>query len=268
MSFSIKNNRYLIARRILQLTILFLFAAGNYFGWKVLIGNYSSATLLDSIQLSDPYAALQILLSGFLIGTDILVGSVTVLLIYATIGGRIFCSWVCPVNLLSDLVLWLRNKIKIQLPNRILLTRETRYYILGLSLLLSIILGIAAFEIVSPISIFHRSIIFGIGGGWSIIVALFLFDFVIYKNGWCGHLCPLGAFYSVVGRYGFLKVQHYHKKCTMCIKCFDVCPEEQVLKIIGNKTGFIRSGDCTNCGRCIEVCDDDALKFANNYSNN
>lgn len=268
MKISFKNNRYLIARRIVQLTVLFLFAAGNYFGWKILIGNYSSASFLETIPLSDPFAALQISLSGFLVGTDVLVGSAIILFAYTLIGGRVFCSWICPVNLLSDFTLWLRKKTKLNISNKITLTRETRYYILALSLILSIILGVAAFEIISPISIFHRSIIFGIGGGWSIILALFLFDLVIHKNGWCGHLCPLGAFYSITGKYGILKVEHTHKNCTMCMKCFDVCPEEQVLNIVGNESGLINFGACTNCGRCIDVCDDDALEFANNYSNN
>jgi len=267
MSFSFKNIRYLIARRIVQITILFLFAAGNYLGWKVLMGNYSSATFLETIPLSDPFAALQTIISGFLLGTDALIGAIIVLLIYSVIGGRVFCSWICPVNLLSDFSLWVREKLKITISNKILLTRETRYYILGLSLFLSIISGVAAFEIISPISIFHRSIIFGIGGGWSIILALFLFDIVIHKNGWCGHLCPLGAFYAITGKYGFLKIKHYHNNCSMCMKCFDVCPEEQVLKIIGNESGLINFGACTNCGRCIDVCDDKALQFANNYSN-
>ena len=266
MIFSIKNYRYLIARRIIQLTILFLFAAGNYFGWKILMGNYSSATFLGTIPLSDPYATLQIILSGFLVGTDVLVGAGIVLFIYALIGGRVFCSWICPVNLLSDFSLWIREKLNINISNKLTLTRETRYYIIGLSLVLSIILGVAAFEIVSPISIFHRSIVFGIGAGWTIILALFLFDLVIHKNGWCGHLCPLGAFYSVTGKYGFLKVKHNHFNCTMCMKCFEECPEEQVLKIVGNESGLIDFGACTNCGRCIDVCDDNALWFANKYS--
>ncbi len=261
----LKNNRYLVSRRIVQLSVITLFFGGNYFGWKILIGNYSSATFLNKIVLSDPYATLQILASGFLGTTDLLVGALIVLLFYAVIGGRVFCSWVCPVNLLTDFAAWSRKKIKIKTTNRIIISRSTRYYILVLSLILSAIIGIAAFEIISPISIFYRAIIFGIGGSWAIILAIFLFDFAVVKEGWCGHLCPLGAFYSVVGKYGVLKVYHEKEKCTLCNKCFEVCPEHQVLTIIGKKDGYIKSGECTNCGRCIEVCKDDALKFSINY---
>lgn len=260
-----KSYRYLIARRIIQLSILFLFLSGNYFGWKILIGNYSSAILLSEIPLSDPFAALQILISGFFVGSDVLIGAAIILFIYAILGNRVFCSWICPVNMLSDFNVWLREKTKFGNIVKFELSRNTRYYILGLSLLLSAILGFAAFEMISPISIFHRSIIFGIGGGWAIIAALFLFDFVIVKNGWCGHLCPLGAFYSLVGKYGIIKVEHDLDNCTSCNKCFEVCPEEQILDIIAISSGYIKSGECTNCGKCIEVCEDNALRFSRNY---
>jgi ferredoxin-type protein NapH len=52
----------------------------------------------------------------------------------------------------------------------------------------------------------------------------------------------------------------------MCSKCLDICPEKQVLHMVGEKSGAVRSGECTNCGRCIEVCDESALKFSNIYS--
>ena len=264
----LKSNKYLLARRIVQLSILLLFFGGNYFGWKVFIGNYSSATFLDRILLSDPYAVLQIVASGFIGAMDLFVGAFIVLLFYAVIGGRVFCSWVCPVNLLSDFTVWLRTKIAIKNKSLLELSRNIRYYVLALSFVLSAIIGVAAFEIISPISILHRAIIFGVGGSWAIILALFLFDLAIVKNGWCGYLCPLGAFYAIVGKYGLLKVFHQKENCTLCNFCFDVCPEKQVLSIIGEETGYITSGECTNCARCIDVCEDDALKFSINYLNN
>jgi ferredoxin-type protein NapH len=130
---------------------------------------------------------------------------------------------------------------------------------------LSAIFAVAAFEVISPIGFLHREIIFGIGSGWAVILMLVFFDFGIVKNGWCGHLCPLGAFYSLVGRFGLLKVKHNKDNCTNCNKCFVVCPEVQVLSIVGKEDGFVTSGECTNCLRCIEVCDDDALNFSIKY---
>jgi len=45
------------------------------------------------------------------------------------------------------------------------------------------------------------------------------------------------------------------------MKCKDVCPEVQVLNMIGKRSEFVVKQECTNCGRCVDVCDDDALGF-------
>ena len=107
----------------------------------------------------------------------------------------------------------------------------------------------------------HRGIIFGMGFGWAAIAVIFLFDLLVLKNGWCGHVCPIGAFYSFTGKYHWIKVQHTVENCTDCLDCIKACPEPQVLKIIGKESGAITNPECTNCGRCIEVCNDHALKF-------
>ena len=76
-----------------------------------------------------------------------------------------------------------------------------------------------------------------------------------------GHLCPLGAFYSIIGKYSFIKVKHNAEACTLCMLCKDVCHEKQVLAFIGQHSGYI-GAECSNCGKCIEVCEDDALKYS------
>ncbi|OQX76361.1 MAG: quinol dehydrogenase ferredoxin subunit NapH [Bacteroidetes bacterium 4484_276] len=267
MSKLYSNYRFLILRRIVQISFLVLFAGANYWGWNVLMGNYSSALVLGQFYLTDPHAVLQTLAAGFLVATDALIGAAIIFLFYALVGGRGFCSWVCPMNMVTDLALWTRKKFfkkqKAVLQN---VGRNTRYWILGLGLVLSFITGAAAFEAVSPIGMLHRGIIFGFGMGWAIVSIVFLFDLFVLKNGWCGHICPLGAFYSASCRYSLIKVKHDAEKCNHGMKCKTVCPEKQVLHNIGKKSGFILSGECTNCGRCIEVCEEDALKFSlNNY---
>jgi len=257
-----RKYQYLILRRIVQLGILLLFVGGNYFGWEFLRGNYSSAIMADVLNLSDPYAVMQIIAAGFLASSSVLIGALVVFLIYVIIGGRMFCSWICPLNILTDLAFRFRKTFKIETETKINLSRNIRYYILGLSLLVSFVFGMAAFEIISPISMLHRAIVFGSGSGLAIVALVFLVDLFVLKAGWCGHICPLGAFYSIFGKQAIIKVKHNHDNCTNCMACFDVCIEEQVLSIVGKESDFIRSGECTNCGRCIEACDDNALKYA------
>ncbi len=257
-----KNMKYLILRRITQITLLFLYFAGNAWGWSILQGDISTSLLFNKIPLSDPFALLQILATGALVGANVVVGAVIITLFYGLIGGRAFCSWVCPVNMVTDLATWLRRKLLIdKVEPKIWMSRNIRYYMIALALIVSAISGLAAFEVVSPISILNRNIVFGLGSGLGLIGAIFIFDLFVVKNGWCGHICPLGGFYSLIGKFSLFKVKHDHQKCTLCMRCKEVCPESQVLKMIGKSSITVNSGECTNCGRCIDVCNDDALFF-------
>ncbi len=258
----IYKHRFLIMRRITQISIIGFYVAGNLYGLKILQGNLSSSELLGLIPLADPYAVLQMLFAGALITVDVLIGALLILAFYAFIGGRAFCSWVCPVNIVTDLANWLRVKTKIHREEwQLRLPRKTRHWILGLSLVLSFLLALPAFEFVSPISMLHRGIVFGIGLGWTAVLAIFLFDLFVLKNGWCGHVCPLGGFYSLVTKPSLIRVNYSYDKCTKCMNCVNICPESQVLHMVGKHSSLVRSGECINCGRCVEVCNDDAIYF-------
>jgi phosphoribosylaminoimidazole-succinocarboxamide synthase len=56
-------------------------------------------------------------------------------------------------------------------------------------------------ELINPVSMLHRGLIFGIGTAWMVVLAIFLFDLFVMSRGWCGRLCPVGAFYSLIGRW-------------------------------------------------------------------
>ncbi len=262
MSRNLYKNRFLYSRRVFQIGILFLLVSGNLFGWKIIRGDLSFSELFEAIPFADPFAVIQMLVAGSAISLDLIVGSIIVLLIYGLLVGRSFCSWICPVNMVTDFAAKLRTWIDNNLPGgKVKISRNVRYWLLGLTLILSYIFSVAAFEMISPVSIMHRGIIYGFGLGWTLILAVFLFDLVGIKDGFCGHICPLGGFYAIVSKYARLKVLHDHVACTSCMDCKVVCLEVPILKQIGKTSGFILASECTNCGRCIEVCPDDALKF-------
>ncbi len=255
--------RYLISRRIVQVSIILLYILAHLYGLKILEGNLSASLVFGVIPLSDPFAVLQMFVAGSIITMDILIGALIITIFYGLLGGRIFCSWVCPVNIVTDAANYLRRKLGISaIQKRVYMSRNIRYWILGLSLFLSFFMGLTAFELVSPISILHRGLIFGMGFGFSVVLIIFFFDLLVHENGWCGYVCPLGAFYSLVGKYSLIRVEHNVDKCTECMECKVVCPEKEVLFMVGKFSQTVEMGACTNCARCIEVCADDALNFS------
>ena len=257
--------RYLLLRRALQLGILLLFFGTVNWNWQiaerpVLSGNLSASELLGLIPLADPFAILQIILTGQSPLQEVLLGGALILLFVAIIGARAWCAWVCPLNMVTDLAAWTRRRLRIH--DLFILSRKIRYTVLALTLILSVLTGVAAFEWISPISMLHRELIYGIGAGWIAVLGVFLFDLFILRNGWCGHLCPLGAFYAVVGKAAQLRIAFDTPTCTHCGECARLCPEPQVLNIkAASEAGMIASGECTNCGRCIAICPEDTLKF-------
>jgi len=257
----IMANRYRILRRLVQASLLFLFVAGNAFGWKVLQGDLSSSLLFGVVPLADPFALLQVFAAGTMVSAEALLGGGIVLLLAAAIAGRAFCGWVCPVNMVTDLADIMRVRTGGS-GQGLHVSRNARYWVLGMSLGLSAALGIAAFEWISPIGALHRGVIFGMGMGWTGIAAVFLFDVLVVQNGFCGHVCPLGAFYAMAGRASVLRIRHNLERCTSCMQCVESCPEPQVLPMVGKWDGAVTSGECTNCGRCIEVCPEDAMQFS------
>ncbi|RLA73040.1 MAG: quinol dehydrogenase ferredoxin subunit NapH, partial [Epsilonproteobacteria bacterium] len=178
--------RYLLMRRFVQIGLLILYFGANAYGWKILQGNLSGSLLFETIPLADPYALVQMLFAGAVLATDILIGGLIIALLYAIVGGRAFCSWVCPINMVTDLANWLRRKLGIsKVQKRVYMSRSLRYWMLGLSLLLSLVMGVAAFELISPISMVHRGLVFGMGLGFGAIIVIFLFDLFVHENAWC-----------------------------------------------------------------------------------
>jgi ferredoxin-type protein NapH len=258
-------HRWLLLRRVSQLGILALFLLGPIAGIWVLKGNLSASMVLDVLPLTDPLLLLQTLLSGTLPVLSGALGALIVLAFYALVGGRVFCSWVCPVNLVTDLAAWLRRRFDLRGGSA--LSRNLRYWILGLVLLFPLVTGVIAWEYLNPVSMLHRGLIFGMGLGWLIVAVVFLFDLLVARHGWCGRLCPVGAFYGLVGSGALLRVSAAgRERCDDCMDCFEICPEPQVikpaLKGAADCVGpVILDINCTNCGRCIDVCSKDVFRF-------
>ena len=126
--------------------------------------------------------------------------------------------------------------------------------------------GTAAFESVSPQAVIWRDLVYGTGlSALSAALAVFALELGLMRDSWCGHLCPLGAFWSLAGRVSpkpVVSITLEDDRCTRCADCLRVCPEKQIIRFKDMaQSGRIPSGDCLNCGRCIEVCPEDALQF-------
>lgn len=264
-----RANRFLFWRRLTQFAILAMFLAGPWWGVWILTGNYSSSLLLNTIPFSDPLIIAESLATGYLPDWRALIGALIVILLYALLGSRIFCGWVCPLNVVTDCAAWLRRKLGIRQSAK--LPRGLRYGILLMILIGSAVSGLLLWEWLNPVAALGRGLIYGFGATLWLVLAVFLFDLLIVEHGWCGHLCPIGAAYGLIGAKSIVRIKVSERaKCDNCMDCYYVCPEPQVLRAPlhgkNNESLLVLSKDCISCGRCIDVCAENVLIFSTRFN--
>ncbi len=263
------SRRYFLARRFSQAMFLIVFLSGPWFALWIAKGNLASSRTLDVLPLTDPFVLLQSLLARHWPEATALIGAAIVLAAYLVLGGRSYCSWVCPINPVTDLAAAIRRRFGIKQTAK--LRPEFRNYLAVGVLILSFVSGTVAWELVNPITALHRALVFGLPFAATGALAIFVFDLFVAKDGWCGHLCPVGAFYGALGKATLLRVSAGGREsCDDCMDCFAVCPEPHVISpaLRGGRTGaspIIASGDCTVCGACVDVCPRKVFHLAHRF---
>jgi ferredoxin-type protein NapH len=264
-----RANQWLILRRATQLGFLALFLSGPVLGIWISKGTLAQSMTLETLPLTDPFILIQSLVAGHWPGVTAFTGAAIMVFAYLLAGGRAYCAWVCPVNPVTDAAAWIRRKMGLGKgwnPRR-----WTRRAIMLAVLAVSVLTGTLAWELINPVTGLHRTLVFGTGFGLSAATLIFLFDAFVARHGWCGHLCPVGAFYGLLGEGAVLRITASGRAaCDDCMDCYAVCPEPQVITpaLRGRTTGhgpLILSGDCLNCARCIDVCSEQVFRFTHRF---
>ena len=133
----VKAHQWLLLRRLSQLSILSIFLLGPLADIWIVKGNLASSLTLDILPLTDPYVLLQSLFAGHTIQTSAITGALIVLIFYLLVGGRVYCAWVCPINIVTDRANWLRIKLAIKGQGK-RFSLQTGYWIFATTLLSSV----------------------------------------------------------------------------------------------------------------------------------
>lgn len=267
-------HRFGIVRRLSQLIFLALFLTGPWLGFWIAKGTLASSMTFGVLPLTDPFVLAQTLAAQLFHGMRApeglaILGAAIVVVAYLVFGGRSYCAWVCPLNPVADFAAYARRKFGITTSAK--LRPEWRTYLLAGVLMTSALTGMVIWELVNPITMLHRALVFGALFGLLPALGVFLFDLFVAKHGWCGHLCPVGAAYGLIGKAGVLRVSAPARAdCDDCMDCFAVCPEPQVITpaLRGGKSDaspVILSHDCTLCGACVDACPEHVFAFTTRF---
>ncbi len=262
-----RAQRWLVLRRLSQAGVFGLFLLGPLAGLWIVEGNLAASLTLGVLPLTDPFVLLQSLLAGHAPKQAALLGALLVAAFYALVGGRVYCAWVCPLNVVTDAAAWLRRRLGIA--GRSHLPRATRRWVMAAALALAAATGTLAWELVNPVSMVQRGIVFGMGLAWLVAAAVFLLDLLVSPRAWCGRLCPVGACYGLLGGAALVRVNAPSRaRCDECGDCYAVCPEPHVIRpALKGARPLVLSADCTNCGRCVDVCARQVFAFGTRFEN-
>ena len=172
-----------------------------------------------------------------------------------------FCSHLCPVGLLSELLgrLGLRGTRRTLTPPRWLdiPLRGLKYVLLGFFVWAIWFAmdprAVAAF-LDSPYARVVDAkmwLFFAPPSRLTIaVIGALVVGSVFVRDLWCRYLCPYGALVGLIGLLAPLKVTRDEKLCTDCRACTKVCPAR--LPVHG--MGRVVSVECTSCQDCVAAC--------------
>lgn len=260
------SNTYWRKRRwtVLALVNLF-FIASSALSINALEGALTGSRFVG-FHLADLNSSLQVMLAFKHMLINLLIGTVTVAFIWWLLGGRTFCSWVCPYHLLAEWAESLHLKLKAKgMAMDIKFERGTRTWLWLIFAVLAFLSSYTVFETISPTGILSRALIYGPGLALIWVVLILLFEIFFSRRAWCRYACPIGLTYGLVGHSSPLKVQYHLDGCFHDGACRQVCLVPHVLEVTkrnrATEAHMNIGADCTRCGRCVEVCPTDSLTF-------
>jgi len=246
-------------RRAVQILSLAAMVAApllNSRGISVVSGSFYSVSI-GRLWLTDPLIAIQPLLASLRFDA-VLLASALIPVGIALVLGRVFCSWVCPQNTLSELFDAVGGRwgfprffvLKPETPTRI------RYAVLTVMLAVTVLYGFPLASLLSAPGIISvqtaRFIYEGtVGLELALIGGILLAELFVVRRVWCNHLCPVGSMLSLFRWKRTMRVVMSEETGRTCIRCRECARACQLG--LDPMAGHL-APQCHNCGACVDAC--------------
>ncbi len=228
----------------------------NRRGFSAVNGSFYSLTV-GPVTFTDPLIAIQPLLAALKFDLSLL-GSALIPAGIALVLGRVFCSWFCPQNTLSEL----GDAIATRLDLKRLATPPpkplVRYAVLAFMLAAMVLTGFPLATLLSApgiISAQTARLLYesSVGLELALIGLILLAELFVVRRVWCNHLCPVGTLLGLLRWKRTMRVVMAEDAVHTCIHCRE-CAKACQLGLNPMAGGLIIP-QCHNCGACIDACE-------------
>ncbi len=257
-----KSNKIFKWTRFLLLMALLVWITYEGYMHQVLGGGKAA-----SVHALCPYGALESLYTLAFTGgyiKKIYSGTFILLMLTMVIGiifRRSFCGLLCPFGALQELFGSIRQKIfkkRFVIPNKMdKPMRYVKYIVLIITVGAAWFYGTLWMAPFDPYSAYSH--ISNISGSISeeplsiigfIILIITLVGSFFYERFFCKYLCPMGAFYGIIGKFSQTRIERDNNLCIHCKACSKICP----VNIDVEKEDKVTSMECINCNLCVASC--------------
>jgi ferredoxin len=209
--------------------------------------------------------------------------------------GRIYCSVLCPLGILQDIISFVSRKIRGKKKSRLNYVEPStivRFSIMGVALLtfvfgssLVVLLldpysnfGRIASNLFRPLYLLANNVIADIANSTgnfffykveittinmlSVLTTAGIFlitgAFAWFRGRlYCNMICPVGSFLGLLSHFSLFKMVFNESRCTHCTLCEKKCKSQ----CIDSKNGHIDQTRCVTCFNCISACKNDGISY-------
>ncbi len=244
-------------RRAVQVSTLALLVAIpllNNAGISFITGTLYSLAI-GPLWITDPLIGLQTFFTTMTVDTKMLL-SVLIPLLTALTFGRVFCSWVCPQNLISEAVDSLAARAGVKRPLQPPPTALPRYIVLAAVMALTVLVGLPFASMLSApgiISVQISRIVSERSAGLELglIGIVVVVEMFLVRRAWCNYVCPVGGFLGLFRLKRTMNIcfaETADHACGRCRRCEQAC--QLGLDPMGGRMYPL----CHNCGDCVVAC--------------
>jgi len=270
-------------RKIISVIIFILFVL-LFLGWEKL-----SVFLAGVLP---PFQFMPALMQTITQPTALFIAGLIFIVLITLIFGRVYCSFLCPLGTLQDLITAGSRKLKRQPGHSFSRpVNSLRYPFLFLTATALAIGSMSLVSLLDPYSLAGRIFTYFLQPlfVWSYnlgILAFKPFDIYFYPKQtafvplealavttgffllmgylaatrgrlYCNTLCPVGTFLGWISRVSVFRFTLDQKSCSACVRCEGVCKAE----CIDPQTAAIDMSRCVGCFNCLNACSKATISY-------